>query len=133
MIRLILIFSFLLIIMPAPAQEMLGAVNSNYAGINAVQLNPANMLSQQIYLDINMLSGDAFIQNNAFYISKKTYYFFDLFTKKFSFTGANEGRYSITYRNNNDDNYLYGNLRLTGPSVMVVKEPHAFCLSTSFR
>ena len=42
------------------AQEMLGATLGNYAGTDAVQLNPSALHNSKQYLDIRILGGDAF-------------------------------------------------------------------------
>lgn len=50
--------------MPLEAQEMQGVVNSNYAGLNGMTLNPGFIADSKLYLDINILSTDAFFQTD---------------------------------------------------------------------
>lgn len=49
---------------PLEAQEMQGVVNSNYAGLNGMVLNPSFIADSKLYLDINILSTDAFFQTD---------------------------------------------------------------------
>ena len=46
------------------AQQWLGISSSNYAGTNAVYLNPANVVDSRYHIFINLGSNDIFIQNN---------------------------------------------------------------------
>ena len=57
------------------SQEMWGIVNSNYAGINSTYINPAGIADQKIWLDINLITVDAFFENNNLYIPKEEIYF----------------------------------------------------------
>jgi hypothetical protein len=61
----LLLFSFFMwAILPLEAQEMQGLVNSNYAGVNALCMNPSLMADSKLYLDINVLATDVFFQTD---------------------------------------------------------------------
>lgn len=57
------------------AQEQLGIANSNYAGTDAVPLNPARLAGQWPWLDINFIGVDAFAWNNHVYLSRNEHSF----------------------------------------------------------
>lgn len=71
---LVLIF-LLLALKPLSAQEMLGIVNSSYAGITGSVINPAVTVTSPYYIDINLVSGDFFAANNYLYLAKEEYRF----------------------------------------------------------
>ncbi|HLG34946.1 MAG TPA: hypothetical protein VI757_08715 [Bacteroidia bacterium] len=48
----------------ANAQEMLGIANSNFAGNMGMGLNPASMLLMPYRWELNLISGDLFLENN---------------------------------------------------------------------
>jgi hypothetical protein len=67
----IILLSFIIrLAMPAEAQEMQGLVNSNYAGLSGVIMNPSSMADSKLYLDINLITANVFYQtdktDNAF-------------------------------------------------------------------
>lgn len=45
-------------------QEQFGIAHSNYAGTDAVPLNPARMATQWVWMDINLVGAGAFISND---------------------------------------------------------------------
>ena len=46
------------------AQEMLGISNSNFAGNMGMGMNPASMLLMPYRWELNLISGDLFLENN---------------------------------------------------------------------
>jgi hypothetical protein len=61
-----LIFFIIIGLLPvaAAAQDAVGMSVGDYAGIEASLLNPASMANSKSYLEINLLSGNIFVQNN---------------------------------------------------------------------
>ena len=55
----------------AHAQEQLGIANSNWAGTDAVPLNPARMATQWPWLDINVVGVNVFAWNDYVYLGKQ--------------------------------------------------------------
>ena len=53
----------------AHGQEQFGLLNSNYAGTDAVPLNPARMATQWAWMDINLAGAGAFVWNDHVYMS----------------------------------------------------------------
>ncbi|MDD5569811.1 MAG: DUF5723 family protein [Bacteroidales bacterium] len=105
------------------AQEMLGMVNSNYAGINGALINPSSMVDSKLYLDIAFITADVFAQNNYIYMDKRNYYFPSFFSKNPNFKIEN-GKSTLDYYNKRDK-FLFANIRVNGPSAMVCIGRHA--------
>jgi len=134
----------LLIRIPAGAQEMLGVMNGNYAGVNGSLINPAAMGNSRRFLNVNLLGGDFFINSNYIYIHRKDYSFTGLFS-----VNINDSRYMyiyqypefqfsdtlhyLDYKKNTSIKRLYANARILGPSLMVHYGNHSFSLITGFR
>jgi hypothetical protein len=114
-------------------QEMLGLVNSNYAGIYGISLNPASMVGSRLYMDYNLISYQSSFANNYFYLERDDYlnYMFHG-TVPVYYTTENEERNYAIYRNH-ENYYSYYNQRLIGPSAMIVDGKHAFGLTTALR
>lgn len=55
----------------ANAQEQFGLANSNWAGTDAVPLNPARLATQWPWLDINIVGANVFAWNNYVFLSKQ--------------------------------------------------------------
>ncbi|MBL0045581.1 MAG: hypothetical protein IPP33_14655 [Flavobacteriales bacterium] len=53
----------------ARAQEQIGIAHSNYAGTDAVPLNPARMSGQWSWMDINIVGADLFVWNDHVYVN----------------------------------------------------------------
>ncbi|TSA24399.1 MAG: hypothetical protein D4R67_11845 [Bacteroidetes bacterium] len=119
------------------SQEMLGAVLGNYAGINAIQLNPASMHGSRLWLDIQLAGADISFQNNYMYLSKQEFIFWDLFKPGFILPSHNEEygtevRNFYRYTNSNRKN-IFLNLRINGPGAMLIWEDHAFGIHSAVR
>lgn len=65
----------LLFALPALAQEQLGIANSNYAGTDAVALNPARLSGQWPWMDIRVLGVDAFVWNDHVFLGRNAHSF----------------------------------------------------------
>ena len=55
------------------AQEMWGIAVSNYAGSNGSMINPSSIVNSKLYMDINILAADVFVDNNYVYIHGKDF------------------------------------------------------------
>src|SRR5436190_24239097 len=51
------------------AQEQFGLVHGNYAGTDAVALNPARMAGQWVWMDVNIIGADLDVWNDHVYVS----------------------------------------------------------------
>jgi len=116
---------------------MLGTALGNYSGINAVQLNPSSMHNSKSWLDIHLVSGDFFLQNNYLYLSKSEFIIWDIFKPGFTLPTHDED-YGTEVRSfyrydNTRGKDAFINLRINGPGAMLIWRDHAFGLHTAVR
>jgi len=128
-----ILFLFLLLFEVTHGQEMLGVINSNYAGIYGLKLNPSLTTTSRLYMDYNLMGIQGFVDNDYAYVSNKD--FFNIIFKKEGpvyFTSENEER---SFAINRDNLYKNGfqDLSIFGPSGMMVLGKHGFGLTTGFR
>jgi hypothetical protein len=122
---------------PAYSQEMFGATLGNYSGVNGLQLNPSSMLGSKVYLDINFLALDLFLQNNYMYLDRNEYRTTDFFKTGYELPLHPE-HYGTEYRNfytynNNHLNNAYVQFRVNGPGAMFLYGDHAIAITTGAR
>ncbi|MEZ5196085.1 MAG: hypothetical protein R2764_06700 [Bacteroidales bacterium] len=124
---------FTLGLVPARTQDMLGLVNSNYAGIYGNNINPSGMVSSKLYMDYNLLSLNASFGSNYIFIERSD--FVDLLYNGIIptyYTDEHEERNFNIYRER--ERYSgFQNIRINGPGGMVVYGEHAFALTSSIR
>jgi hypothetical protein len=100
-----LTFIMLLLTFVSNAQSFFGFQHDNYAGVNAVMSNPANIVDSRFRTDINIFSGDVNLTNS--------YYSFTL-NELF-----NDNYYSQeNTTNTSGSNSLYTKVDILGPSFM---------------
>jgi len=116
------------------AQEMLGIVNSSYAGITGSVINPAVTVTSPFYLDFNLVAGDFSAENNYLYIAKEDYRFSRFFSKNPDFPahGPDSNMYVYDYYNTKDKKAFASN-RFIGPSFAVTFGRHAFGIVSGSR
>jgi hypothetical protein len=109
------------------AQEMLGIVNSSYAGISGSVINPAVTVTSPFYIDINLVSADLFVENNYVYLAKEEYRFKRFFSKNpvFPTHGADNNMIAYDYYTTQDKK-AYSSNRVLGPSFSVTVGRHSF-------
>lgn len=119
------------------AQDMLGATLGNYSGVNGIQLNPSVMSSSRNYLDVNILSGDIFADNNYLSLGRSEYRFTHFFQRGYEFPSHPES-YGTSARmlywdaSTNGKN-AFVNIRINGPGVEINYGRHSFALTTAVR
>jgi len=130
LVLIIILLSF----KPLVAQEMLGIVNSSYAGITGSVINPAVTVTSPFYLDINLLSGDIFAENNYIYLAKEEYRFSRFFSKNPDYPthGADNSMIAYDYYNTKDKK-AFANERFIGPSFAITVGRHSFGIVTGAR
>jgi hypothetical protein len=74
--KIIILIIFTIVFIPVKAQEMLGIVNSNYAGSVGSIINPSSIVNSKLFMDINLVTADIFAQNNYLYIYGEDYKLF---------------------------------------------------------
>ena len=55
------------------AQDEMGYINSNYAGVNGLMLNPSFSVDSKLFVDIHLVGLDVFVHNNFAFMPKGTY------------------------------------------------------------
>jgi hypothetical protein len=130
---LVLIF-ILLSFKPLLAQEMLGIVNSSYAGITGSVINPAVTVTSPFYLDINLIVGDIFAENNYIYLAKEEYRFSRFFSKNPDYPthGTDSSMIAYDYYNTKDKK-AFASERFIGPSFAITVGRHSFGIVTGAR
>lgn len=113
------------------AQDMLGIVSSDYSGVSRSFLNPGSMIHSQKFFDLLLVGGDGFAQNNYLYVPGNDYTLGNL--RYFDFPTYTESGQKFLDDYNTGDKYGFVNLRLTGPSAMLIYDRHAFAIQHSFR
>jgi outer membrane protein OmpA-like peptidoglycan-associated protein len=66
--NIIVLVIFACIIHNATAQRYFGIANSNYAGINGLYINPANIADNRLKVDVQLLSGNVAVNQNYGYL-----------------------------------------------------------------
>lgn len=103
------------------SQEELGFVNSNYAGVNSLFINPSSNVDSKIFIDVHFIGADAFVHNNLAYSPKPDY-------------SPLTGNFPTLLINEKQQNKRgFAKLDLIGPSVAVSWDRHSFGLFTRFR
>jgi len=121
------------------SQDMLGISNSNYAGTNSISINPASMVNSKLCMDIHLVTFNAQIQNNYVYIDKRTHSLSALFNRDIMLSSSknsetqNEDVAVLRDNMNTKNKYLFNNITLQLPSLMLAYNRHAFAFNTSIR
>lgn len=117
------------------AQEQLGLVTGNYAGVNGLTLNPASALTSKLFIDVNLISANGFTQNNFLYMLKDNYKLSAFFEEGYELpmhpvegiTG--ERPFYLTRNNKPKDFQAYA--EVMGPSFMVSGNRFSYAVYTS--
>ncbi len=99
----------------ALAQEQFGIAHSNYAGTDAVPLNPSRMATQWSWMDLNVIGAEAFIWNDHVYMSGNDRSL--LGEMGAGIRGAESGALYSYESLNGGTRHGFVNARLTGPAV----------------
>ncbi len=121
------------------AQTLLGISGSNYAGINSVYNNPANLGDNRLSFALHLATFDAYISNDYLVYNAP----FSLFSFITNATNAayksNKGRVIfkpeyLTFESNNDKANLHIDAQLRGPSVLfTINDKSTIALSSRLR
>jgi hypothetical protein len=133
LLRTTVLLLLLTLVKTVDSQEMWGVVNSNFAGSNGALLNPSSIVTSKLYMDINLVTADVYVENNYLYIHASDYSLtkFLKSNPEFPKYGPDEmafDRYSDKLPKN-----AYINLYGKGPSFMLARGRHAIALHTGVR
>ncbi len=114
------------------AQNMPAITSSHYGGIYSAQLNPAATVLSPLYLDINIVAADLFVENNYIFMPREENKLQRFFNSDRPFVNSGPDK---TYADYYTNSLKYGQMqaRVTGPSVSLVAGRHAFGISTAVR
>jgi hypothetical protein len=87
------------------AQSFFGIQHDNYAGVNAVMSNPANIVDSRFRTDINLISGDINFTNSYYSFSLNELFNDNLYSQE-------------NTTNTSGSNSLYTKVDILGPSFM---------------
>ena len=122
--------------LPASSQNMHAVAFGGYSGISSAFVNPALLTGSKVYLDVNFLGANAFLQNNMYYFPPEYKTVWNLLnTRGYLINEGGEFIYDRTYNyfSNEKNKYLGINEIIVGPSVMFQNGRQAFGISTSLR
>ncbi|MFO8129432.1 MAG: DUF5723 family protein [Bacteroidales bacterium] len=112
---------------------MWGTVNSNYSGSAGIAINPSSLVNSKLYMDVNLLTGDIFAENNYLHIHKEDYGLFKILGPDGHIPAYGDDENLFDRYRNKDLKHAYMNIRMQGPSFMIVVGDHAFGLHTALR
>ncbi|WP_296704897.1 DUF5723 family protein [Algoriphagus sp.] len=128
MLRIFNFLSFILAILGfstiSYSQTFIGAQVDNRGGVQSVLMNPANAAGSQMRLDINLLSGSAFVGSDYLYVDLSE---IKNFQDGFDF---NTDVKTIP----KDQNNFFGNVDILGPSVLFnLNDKNSIAITSRFR
>ena len=100
-----LTFLMLLLTLVSNAQSFFGFQHDNYAGVNAVMSNPANIVDSRFRTDINLFSGDINFTNSYYSFTLNELFSDDYYSQE-------------NATNTSESNSLYTKVDVLGPSFM---------------
>ena len=124
---ILLIVLILGVSLPVFSQEMFGISNSNFAGNMGMGLNPSLFVGSPYHHEINVISGDLFLDNDFVYIEKRAS------PIKKSFSGESIPEEQIKNYTTTTPKNGYSNVFLRGPSYIENKEKYSWGFHTAFR
>lgn len=115
----------------AYSQEMQAVTQSKYSGINGALLNPSLPVLSPLYLDINIISANVFVQNNYIYIFREEDKLGRIVGQDIQSSVPGQKFYSDSYTPSSK--YGQINVSITGPSAVLMVGKHAFGITTGVR
>lgn len=133
---------FFLLLWPGllAAQNQWGIISSNFAGIQSIWINPANIVNQPYDYDFNLISFSGGLSNNAFYYDRANLpqralnndLNFQIGSHDTLLTTDGKKKYPIR-KDITENNYAFGELNIMGPALLVNKRDRAWAVSLSQR
>ncbi len=99
------------------AQEKAGLAVSNFGGVYNTILNPASPPLSKIFLDVNLLGADIFLENNFMFIHKQDYRLLDFISLNPELPVYGERGQGVDYYNTGGGVKGFQQVDIMGPSV----------------
>ena len=115
------------------SQEMWGLTTSNFAGSTGALLNPSSIVNSKLYMDINIVTADAFFSNDYAYIHNEDYSLFKFLKKNPELPKYGPDDMAFDHFTSKTNKYAYAMELIKGPSAMVAYGRHAFAIYTGAR
>src|ERR1700749_4864071 len=121
------------------AQDFLGYINSNYAGVTGTDLNPANVVDSRYKVDVSLAGASLSLFNNYVGLKKSA---LKHNGKLFDFSSGNYPAFNdpnfqsdyLDVRNNNKNKSVYISNQIYLPSFMVtINKNNAFAIKWKVR
>jgi len=116
-------------------QEMTGVVFSEYNGVTSTILNPALMTGSKVIKDVNIISGDFYVDNDIFYLPPGNNPIRKIFSGSLNLGSGGPYKYDrkYTYFDNANKKFISASARFMLPSYMLQKNYSAFAITTAIR
>lgn len=120
------------------AQDRLGMVNSNYAGLNGLNINPSSASNSFNYYEFQLLGGGIFFDNNYIYIPRKENRLkekINLTRRAFilDFPGFYDDDYIFSDRHDPIPKNGFTDVKIIGPGIMYSANSNAFAVQLANR
>lgn len=132
-LRITLTGIFIILTILLRSQEMWGLTTSNFAGSTGALLNPSSIVNSKLFLDINLVTADAFFKNNYAYIHNEDYALFSYFNKDPKFPEYGPDDMAFDHFTSKSNKFAYVSEFIKGPSAMLVYGRHGFAIHTAAR
>jgi len=93
-------------------------MNSNYAGVNSLFINPSFNVDSKIFIDVHIIGANAFLHNNVLYMNSSS-----------SFLRPT----TLVVDETGEKKKAYANFEVIGPSIAVSWKQHSFAVFTRLR
>ncbi len=131
-VRFVLIGLVLFIGKGLMAQQMLGLGFDNYNGAAGAALNPASLTNSKVYLDVNLITADFFLESNMGYFDKDSTSLWKLMQMARGHSAQNQDVVFIPYQEKGKQN-LSITSRIQGPTIMLQDGRQAASIGIAFR
>ncbi len=98
---------------------MWGITMSNFGGSTAAVLNPSSIANSKLYLDINIVTANAFFNNNYAYIHNEDYSLFKYISSNPDFPEYGPDSLPFDHFTSKSGKYAYASELIKGPSAML--------------
>lgn len=110
----------------ALGQAASGIALSSYSGIYGVNINPSGLVNSKLFYDVNLISGDVFLENNFVYIHKEDFSLFKLLSRNPSIPSATVRGEGFDYMSGIDKVRGFEQTDIMGPAFSITLGHQSF-------